>query len=560
MAAEDDVIVIQTDSSAVVSVSEDNVVSVVDDSTSVVAVQGDDHFITRDNEHTVVVSVGEQGPPGGGGGGGGGEIFILDVSPHAGGIVNGKTYVNDTPELLTCTSDTTTVNVLVGCEGGTDKYMPTVEVNGQPVTLTESTTKRWFTGFATVTLTAGQTNTLTAVSDAGTTDSCEVEVVGAGPEILSITFGAYPGAQTELKAGDTIQITLTTDPVATSITVLGQGATTGTTFTAYAGVATGTITISNASGAQVVTAKARNAFGTFGNEYASSALQLNQTYPSFSTPTVTYPASQTAINDGETATVNCSISAADTVTYSSASLTITNPNTYEINKTVTNAVTGYVNSVNYTITATRAANNATSSTTASVRIATVAPSASLSQVPTGRMVSSPAGTDYEIRITPNQVVGSAPSLTASHGSWQGSWTNMGSYWKRSLRINDAVARGSGSFTALSILGPSGIQGTVISSGSAYTVGGFSSRTVTFPAFSRVAPLGVAVADATKMTATLGATTLTRYTDNAVHSNGFYPANSDGTYNATGTYIGLSDSVFAGSNTTGTLQVTTQEAA
>lgn len=509
-----------------------------------------------------VVAVGQAGPPGSGGGGagGGGEVFILDVSPFSSGIVSGKTYVDGGPELLSCTSDTTTVNVLVGCEGGPNKYEPTVTVNGQPVTLSESTTKRWFTGFATVTLTAGQTNTLSAVSDAGTTDTADVVVVGAGPAITAITFGAYPGSQTELKSGDTIFITVSTEASATSVTVLAQGATTGTVLAASGGTATGTITISNATGAQVVSAKARNSFGTFGNEFASAALQLNQTYPAFSSLTVTYPASQQAINDGETATVACSITNADSISYTSSSLTITSPSTYAINKTVTNSVTGYVNSVNYNISATRAANNATSTTSTSVRIATVAPAATLSQVPSGRMVSSPAGTDYEIRITPSQVVNAAPSLTASHGVWQGSWTNMGGYWKRALRVNDAVARGSGSFSNLTLTGTSGIQGTVISGGSAYTVGGFSSRTVTFPAFSRVAPLGVTIADVTKMSATVGATNLTRYTDNSVHSNGFYPANSDGTYNATGTYVGLSDSTFAGSNTTGTLQATVQEAA
>ena len=64
------------------------------------------------------------------GGGGIGEIFVLDVTPTTTGLVGNKTYISGGAELDTCLSDTPAVRVWVGCEGGTDKYKPSVTING----------------------------------------------------------------------------------------------------------------------------------------------------------------------------------------------------------------------------------------------------------------------------------------------------------------------------------------------------------------------------------------------------------------------------------------------
>jgi len=521
--------------------------------------------VSLDRREVHVVSLGGVGPPGPPGSGGGGEVFALDVVPTSTGIVGSKTYEpNTTPpnvELHQCLSDTPNVRVLLGCEGGADKYSPSVTVNGVAAVLTESTTKRWFTGYADITLSAG-INTVNVVSDAGGTDTVIVEVLGAGPEITSITFGPYPGTQTELKAGDQISVTVHTDADATQVTVLPQGATAGKTLTVTGGVATGVIDISANSGNLPITARARNSFGTYGNDFQSSTLVLNQTTPTITNGGVSYPSGQQGLNTGDTGTVNAPVSDADTVIYSSTHLSISNPNTYEVNKTVQPTFTGYEGSGwNYTITAHRAANDTTTTANILVRIATVAPTAYIMTSPAGRMVSSPTGIDYEVRVYPDQLVSAAPTLNASVGAWQGSWTLVGSYWKRLLRISDAVARGVANFSGLSITGPSGIAGSTISSGSAFTVGGFSSRTLTIPAFSRVVAIGVNVGDETKVSAQIvGGATLTRYTDSAVRSNGFYISDASGNYSPTGGYLALSDTIFAGSNTSGTLQVTVQEVA
>ena len=54
--------------------------------------------------------------------------------------------------------------------------------------------------------------------------------------------------------------------------------------------------------------------------------------------------------------------------------------------------------------------------------------------------------------------------------------------------------------------------------------------------------------------------LARQTNNAVVANSYYIANADGSYNAQGEYLGLSDTAFAGSNTTGSLVVVFGEVA
>lgn len=506
-----------------------------------------------------VVAVGAQGP-GGTGGSGGGDLFITDVQPTSTGIVGGKTVTDR--EVVSCLSDTQFVRVHFECAGGNDKYTPAVTVEGVAATVAETATKRWFSGYADIELPAGEATTVTATSDAGGSDTTIVEVLGVGPDILSITFGDYPGSQTQLKAGDQIPFTVTTEAEAVSVELLGGGAGASPNVTVVGGTGTGTITVGALSGAQTIQAIAKNSFGTAGTTFTSSPLTLNQTYPTVGPFTVTYPASQQAINIGDSATVNAPVTNGDTVTYASASLSIPNPSTYAADKVVDTAFSGYVGSgTNFSVTANRHANNASTSGSVLVRIASVEPSAYVQILgnPT-RLISSPVGVDYEIRLYPSQLVSAAPTLNASLGAWQGSWANMGAYWKRSLRIADAVPRGSGLFSDLVLTGPSGLVGADITAGSTYNVGGFTSRTITFPAFSRVAALGVAVADPSKVSVVVGTNTLTRYTDNNVRTGGWYPANSDGSYNANGNYVGLSDSLFAGANTTGTLQATVQEVA
>ncbi len=506
-----------------------------------------------------MLETGQQGPAGRPGVSTGGVVFIQDVV-GLGGIVALKAWENTVPPesvLISATSDTETVRVWIGAAGGAD-YSPDITVNSIFVQLSESATKRWFSGYADVTLNNGE-NEITARSAEGFTDTAIITLAGPGPNVLSVTFGAYPGAQTELKAGDSIGISITADPEAIELTILTGGATASSvTLPVVNGLATGNITISNTNGQQAVTVRAKNELGTYGVNHTSvTTLLLNQTYPTISTIGVTYPGAQGAFNTGESGTITATVTNFDSVIYNSTDLTIAAPNEYTASKAVTNARTGYVGSgTNITITATRAANNAASVRTGLARIATVPPKAAISIVGNpSRLVSSPTGQDYEVRVTPDQLLSTPPSLDASLGAWVGAWVLVGNYYKRTLRISDSTPRGQGVFANLQIAGLSGIQGTEITAGQTYTVGGMVTRNITFPAFARVAAIGATVGDAAKTSAQVsGGNSLARQTGNSVVQNGYYIANVDGSYNAQGDYLGLSDTAFAGSNTTGSLVV------
>lgn len=487
-----------------------------------------------------------------------GAVFITDIVPVS-GVVGTKVFTEDGKELLSCSTDNDTVRLVIAAEGSGQDYTPVITVNDIEVAITESATKRWFTGTIDVPVANGL-NTIEVKSSAGTTTQVDVNRRGAGPAVLTISIGAYPNGQTELKAGDVVPVTITTEPDAVSVSISASSTCDGATFAVIGGVATGNIVIGAGNAPATFTAIARNDFGTPGTPKVSPVLALNQTHPTIGAFTVTYPAGQGAIQSGQSADVSVTVTNGDVITYLGTGLDVVQG--YAPTKTVQATSSAYVVSgSNYTVVATRVANGATSTASTLVRLATAAPTAVISTVPAGRMVSSPAGTDYEVRITPDQIITATPSLTASVGTWQGAWQNMGSYWRRNLRIFDSNPRGPATFSGLSLTSLSLVAGSSISSGANYTVGGISSRTLTFSAFSRVAAIGAQVSDQTKTTAAVvGGNTLTRQTSTAVVANGFYIADANGAYNPTGTYLGLSDTAFAGANTSGTLQVTFAEAA
>jgi hypothetical protein len=509
---------------------------------------------------TVIITESRQGPPGrDGASAGGAGVFILDIVSLT-GVTGQKVYnPNTVPAntvLTEVTTDTPSVRVYVGCNGGSDNYSPTITVNGVPAVLTETGTKRWFTGYADVPVSAPST-LIRAVSGV-VEQTAIVHLAGAGPAVTAVDVGPYPGVQTALKAGDHITLLISTELEAVSATITGPTIT--RTVPVVNGRASVSITLDNSTGLQPFSVSAKNALGTTGALLVSASVLLDQIAPTFGPFTVTYPNGHAALNTGESATVACTVLNADDVVYGGTGLTVVNSLVQGSPKTVGHVLSGY-QTATYTVLAHKAANDSSASAATSIQIATVAPTARLQTVPSGRLASSPMGVDYTVVLTPSQALLTAPLLNPSAGMWQGGWALVGSTWQRILRIADSVPRGPALFSGLSLVGPSGIAGSVITSGAAYVVGGFSPRTVTFAAFSRVAALGVSVGDPTKLSAQIvGGNVLTVQTSNAVVANGFYPADIDGSYRADGAYIGLSDSAFAGSNTSGTLQVSVQEIA
>lgn len=526
---------------------------------------GDDHTLLEPVETLVLLTECTPCIPGGGGSAVAG-IFVTGILP-VDGIVGGREYVADTAPpnivLSRAVSDADEVDVVVLVEGPSSFYSPSVKIGGVQAVVTQTATTRVFTAVARVTLALGE-NVVWAEMAGGGRTSVRIERAAAGPGVLGVVFGPYPGAQTALKAGDVVQVTITTDPEATSVTVAAGGANGAqVVLPVTGGVATGAITIGSASGAQALYVTARNSLGTAGGAFASPALALDQTYPAIAPIVPGYPPGQSAFGAGQAGTITAAANGFDTIDYASGDFAIDAPAAYALTKDVDLVSTGYAGSgANVTITATRHNNGAVTVRSGLLKFATVAPSAALAiQGNPVRLVSSPAGQDYVVLLQPDQELLTPPLLSASLGAWQGSWTLSGGVWRRTLRITDTVPRGTGLFSDLLLTGLSGITGTAITSGSAYTVGGMAARTVTFPAFSRVAPLGAPVALAAQTSARItGGAVLTRYDDAGVRSNGYFIADALGACHPTGAYLGLSDAAFAGANTTGGLTAEFSEAA
>lgn len=514
-----------------------------------------------------------------------GGLFFTNIAPTSSGIVGDKLYVAGTVPansvITDGTSDTDNVTVTLYAEGGSTFFSPTVAISTVPpqaggtilatLTLVEN---RVYTATANLTGITVDT-TVTATSSTNAVAVCEIHRAPAGPAIDVLLIGSLPGSQTEVKAGDIVQVTGRVQNSASQVEVISGGAAGSLSVTSSLGAPdsfgtgyrmfSGTFVVGSGSGSQIIQARARNALGTYGSPFTSTnSITLNQTYPTISARIITYPASQAGLKGSESATVDATVTNFDTISYTSidASLSIGSPTTYAASKTVTRIAGSYEIAVqNNTITATKASNNATSTASSAVAIANVAPSASITYTPTGRMASSSTGVSYTVTITANQSLLSAPSLVASSGSWQGSWVGAGTTWTRVLKIFDTDPKGSQTFSSLAVTGLAGLVGTTITSGASYTVGGFGTRTLTFTAFSQIAAIGTTVLDITKVSAAYtGSSALTRYADTGQHFQGFTITDSFGAYDPVGGYLFITDANFANSNTSGTLQVDVTEAA
>ena len=516
-----------------------------------------------------------------------GGLFFTNIAPTSSGIVGSKAYVSNTVPanavITDGTTDTSNVTVTLYAEGGSAFFSPTVTITtvpaqaGGPIIASLSVPTpgdRVYTATANLTGITVDT-TVTAVSSTNATATCVIHRAAAGPAVDVLLIGALPGSQTEVKNGDIVAVAGRVSNSATQVEVIIGGASGalsvmstlgapdsfGTGFRSFSG----TFTVGSGTGAQTIQAQARNSLGTYGSPFTSTnSVVLNQTYPTIGARTITYPATQAGLKGSETASIAATVTNFDTISYTSAdgSLSITAPTTYAGTKTVTRVGGSYeIGTQNYTITATKTSNAATSIASSPVAIANVAPTAAITTAPPGRMLSSPTGTSYTVTITASQALLSPPSLVASSGTWLGSWTGSGTTWSRALQILDTDAKGAQTFSSLSVTGLAGLVGTTITSGAAYTVGGFSTRTITFPAFAQYTAIGTTIVDITKVTAAYtGSTVLTRYADTGQHFQGFTIVDATGTYSPTGGYLFITDAAFAGANTTGTLQLDVTEAA
>jgi hypothetical protein len=505
-------------------------------------------------------------------GGGSGYVRISNVAGQAGAVVGSKVF-QDSPNdslIQSCVAESLDVDLFV------KSSYPKVFCLGQEFTLAESGSG--YVGQISITLPeAGDVVVYTINGDnhAGAYDTVSI-ALGEAPAITSLSFtGAYPAGQTELKAGDTFQVSGETDSEIVEVQIVDFGAfdtaifsASGTTFT-VTGVVANRGTTAQALPARV---RVKNATGIWSSPVDTNAMGgttdgadtvlLNNLYPSVSVSSIEYPAGQEALKDSENALINVSVSNTDTINYTSpnSQLSIASPTVNESQKAVTRIAGDYnVSTENLRITANRTANGAVRVVESIVQIAHTVPVITVT-LPAARLRSGGnMGTSAQVHtvtLNATQNLIGLPVLDAEIGLLD-AFTGSGSTFAAPLTIHDDDAKGTASFLNLGALSLSGQTVSVITNGETYEVGGFVNRTLTVAAWpNREALIGTDAVD----TAKLRCTNLSKgvegslnfvyqaSTDNAVDR--FTITNNDTWYNCD-----LPNSV---SNTTGTMLIEIEE--
>ena len=477
-------------------------------------------FLAGDNVSLDVsgnlVVIGATGGPGGAGIDGG--VWITNITPTSGGNVGDKVYSSDGNVLNSCLTDTSALTVAVLALPGHTNYMPVVTINDVSISLSEGANQPLWTGTYNIEYEFSDAS-ITVVHEDGASWSTTVDA-DTPAEILSAEFtGGYPGSQTELKAGDTFDVSIVTDVPIVSVQVDDYGAFSSGTFTVSGTNVGFTGTIANrgtstiAWGMRVRVVKSTGSTSDWylsqsqGSVDGKDVVNLNNLYPSVSFGTITYPASQSAIKSGETASVINTVSNYDSLTYSSPNgeLTVTSPTTYQTPKTVTYNSGGYnISSNNLRIVANRAANDADTTANTVVRIANTPATLSVSHASKFRSGGND-GTSvqhHQVAITSSQRLSSYPTLTKdTGGTWQNtnfSWTSTATVFTNNLSVSDDMAKATYNWGAISGTNLAGIVTSTNSGTTQYILGGFVVRTLTLPAFGWQVNMNVAISDYTKL--------------------------------------------------------------
>jgi len=426
-----------------------------------------------------------------------GGAFIYNVTPNSGNVSSliktGDTYVLDS--FLT---DTINVRVYVYAVTGNKHFKPTVNVNGNLVTnLSQVSNSTLFTGYTNLILEQNITTGITVTHEDGASHTTLVNWDSV-PIITSARFiGTYPGTQTELKSGDTFNISVTGNTPFTQIELLSGGAFEANTFNVTSTTATtinGVIT-NKTTGTYGVQLRIKKSNGSTSATYTISGttngvdrLNLNNTYPTINIITTSYPSLQTALKNSEFATINHTISNYDSVSYTNSlptpQLEITGSTTYTTEKMFTRISGGYnVDIPNLRITATKSSNGAVTIQNHIIKIANDTPTVTISGN-SNRLRSG--GNDntsvqsYTITITSTQDILQTPSMGAASGggSFIGTWTQQNSKtYTRTLQIHDNNARGTYYFSGISVKNLADIT-VVTATNDSYVIGGFVERTIT----------------------------------------------------------------------------------
>ncbi len=360
------------------------------------------------------------------------------------------------------------------------------------------------------------------------TDNVKIKIANP-PQITSIFFdAAATSAQSpnvvgasEVKGGDTINAYIDVQSNESSanqinLQILNYGLSEGQSASNYSstdlggGVFRYTVPIivtdeSSRNGTVGIKATPSNSlYNIFGDEFTSDDLvDLNNSYPSVSITSVSYPTNQEALKNSESALVSNSASNFDTISYSSnGQLNISDPSVYEGSKTVNRLNGGYnISTNNFTITATKNSNGAVSSSSTVIKIANDPLTFSINGL-SSPLSSSPAGISDNFNLVSSQLMLSSPSLNtdstqtiASDLNHTSAGTNTNSNSFR-ITVDDLDTKGTFSWQ-VSGDNLAGITTTTISTNPNYIIQGFSARTITASPTSLgagLAPIGTSVSN------------------------------------------------------------------
>jgi hypothetical protein len=440
-----------------------------------------------------------------------GFVAITDIIPTNMGNVGTKVRTDGDYVLQSCVSSTQEVTVSILAITGKDTFEPTIIVNNTAVTLTRNTNTDVWVGSVDLVLSGSSPYTITAVHGDGATDTATV-TYESSPIINSMTFSrAYPNAingQTEHAAGQTLDLTITSPTLFDAVEVIysnGLTATTAIAVTEIADTLTHTLEVTVAdqgsygTGAPLILpakARIRNLNGTWSNVFSSSdfggtngthILALNNTRPVVTAGVITYPASQFALKGTEQATVAATYTNVDSVLWTSASQLTVNDPTVMGNVVVNRLAGGYnIDTTNLTATAQRVANATTSTTNVVVWIANDDPVITKT-LPAARLRSGVSAQNHVITLGSDQrlisiAMGAGTITGDAAGTFSGSWAtaNNGLTNTRTLVVADSDPKGTATFTGLSAINLAGKEVTTVTTDLDYELGGFVTRTVTFP--------------------------------------------------------------------------------
>ena len=504
-----------------------------------------------------------------------GWVYVTDVTPQSSGVVTDKIY-QDSGDTVLQSAVASTEDVRVHLLAS----YPLVNVDGTSGTLSRHGDQSHYSGYVDISVLNSKEISVyvtTTDNNEGATDTVYL-AIDSPADILTLSFtGGYPGSQTELKAGDTFQIIGTTSGPVDAVEILDYGACTNEVKVFAANTVfsvQGTIA-NRGTTAQMLAARVRGrsaSTGDYGsyrdtNELGGTVegvdvVKCNNLYPTVIFGSKTYPLSQSALKDSETATVDVTTANFDSIAYSSPNgeLAITNPTTDEATKTVGRIGGTYNDSfTNLRGQATRNANAATTTTDTIVDIAHVAVTFSVVEQETRLRTGAFPGATYTITINFDQTVTSAPLLdedTPNAGEFQGTWDGSGMVWTRDIKLVDTDIPGTYTWLNPYVVNRAGIITNTITGDASYVIGGFTKRTVTFAAWSQTAEIPIAVTTYTKLQAGIFTATNQQSILNPVQGNQDNIVNNFTVLNmgSSPTVIFWNDVNAANTNSTGTAQL------